>query len=133
MTVTGFDARYAVRAAGALAAFNRAGILTGADVHVAATLGRLAAVSDERVLLAAAFAVRGVRLGSVCVDLSTLRRTATVDADDPVDPQALPWPAPADWYAACASSRLVAAQADGPADRPLRLVDGLVYLDRYWR
>ncbi len=133
MTADLFDVRYAARATGTLAAFNRAGVLTAADVHVAATLGRLAGESDERVLLAAAFAVRGVRLGSVCVELSEVRRTATADTDEPIDLDALPWPDPAGWFAACESSPLVAVGVTGPPDRPLRLVDGLLYLDRYWR
>jgi len=34
---------------------------------------------------------------------------------------------------ACAAGSLVAAGLDGAADRPLRLVDGLLYLGRYWR
>ncbi|MGI8681733.1 MAG: exodeoxyribonuclease V subunit alpha [Mycobacteriales bacterium] len=133
MTTDLFDVRYAARATGTLAAFNRAGVLTAADAHVAATLGRLARESDEGVLLAAAFAVRGVRLGSVCVDLLQLRRTATADTEEPVDLDALPWPDPAEWPAACQSSPLVAAGVTGAADRPLRLVDGLLYLDRYWQ
>jgi exodeoxyribonuclease V alpha subunit len=127
------DVRYAARATGALAAFNRAGVLAAADVHVAATLGLLAGESDERVLLAAAFAVRGVRLGSVCVDLSEVRRTATADTEEPVDLDALPWPDAAAWSAACEASPLVAVGLTGPTDRPLRLVAGLLYLDRYWR
>jgi len=133
VTVDLTDVRYAARATGTLAAFNRAGVLTAADVHVAATLGRLAGEGDDRVLLAAAFAVRGVRLGSVCVDLSEVRRTATADTEEPVDLDALPWPDAAAWSAACETSPLVALGLTGPTDRPLRLVDGLLYLDRYWR
>ena len=49
--------------------------------------------------LAAALAVRAPRLGHVFVDLATIRDTATVDADEPVDLAALPWPEPADWVA----------------------------------
>ena len=133
MTVDLADVRYAARATGTLAAFNRTGVLTAADVHVAATLGRLAGESDDRVLLAAAFAVRGVRLGSVCIDLSQVRRTATADTEEPVDLDALPWPDPAGWSAACEASPLVAVGVTGAPDRPLRLVGGLLYLDRYWR
>ncbi len=134
MTVDLADVRYAARATGTLAAFNRTGVLTAADVHVAATLGRLAGESDDRVLLAAAFAVRGVRLGSVCVDLSRVRGTATAeDSEEPVDLDALPWPDPAGWSAACEASPLVAFGVTGAPDRPLRLVGGLLYLDRYWR
>ena len=41
------DARLALRASGVLAEFNRAGVLTAADVHVAMRLGALAGV-DRR-------------------------------------------------------------------------------------
>jgi exodeoxyribonuclease V alpha subunit len=130
-----FDVRLAARATGTLATFNRATVLHSADVHVAATLGRLAGEHDQRVLLAAALAVRAVRHGSVCIDLGDVRATAHPDAEDVAqhDVEDLPWPPPDDWYAACAGSPLVAVGDDGEPDRPLRLVDGLLYLDRYWR
>ena len=86
------------------------------------------------VLLAAALAVRGPRLGHVYVDLATVRDTATVEADEPVDLGALPWPEAAGWARRLAASPLVAAgEDDGAADRPLRLVGTRLYLDRYWR
>jgi len=127
------DVRYAARADGMLADFNRAGVLSGADVHIANTVGRLGAERDDRVLLAVALAVRAVRLGSVCIDLREARRTAAADTDEPVDVDTLPWPAPDAWYAACRASPLVAVGVDGDPDRPVRLVDDLLYLDRYWR
>ena len=43
--------------------------------------------------LAVALAVRGPRLGHVFVDLATIRDTASVESDEPVDLSALPWPA----------------------------------------
>ncbi|HEY2006371.1 MAG TPA: hypothetical protein VGG87_07955, partial [Solirubrobacteraceae bacterium] len=64
-----FAARIAHRASGLLRDFNRAGVLSAADVHVARGLGRLAGEQDEAVLLAVALAVRGPRLGHVHVDL----------------------------------------------------------------
>jgi len=115
-----------------LAAFNAAGVLTAADVHVATTLGRLCGESDDHVLIAAALAVRAVREGSVCLDLAEAHRSAG-DVENPSDLEALPWPEPSDWLAACSDSALIAVGVDGPDDRPLRLVDGLLYLDRYWR
>jgi exodeoxyribonuclease V alpha subunit len=115
-----------------LAVFNAAGVLTAADVHVATTLGRLCGESDDHVLIAAALAVRAVREGSVCLDLAEAHRSAG-DVEDPSDLEALPWPPPSDWLAACSDSTLIAVGVDGPDDRPLRLVDGLLYLDRYWR
>ena len=122
-----FDARIARSAAGLIAQFNRAGVLAGADVHVARRLARLAGEADEAVVLAAAFAVRAPRLGHVFADLARVHETASVDADDPVDLSALPWPQPSDWVARVARSTLA-----GP-ERPLRLSGSALYLDRYWR
>ncbi len=128
------DAAHQVRGAtGLLADFNRAQVLEAADVHVARRLGALGGEPDERLLLAAALTVRAVRLGSVCVDLATAHTVTAVDGVEPGDVAALPWPEPAGWVAAVARSRLVSVGGDGPADRPLRFADGLLYLDRYWR
>lgn len=145
-----FDARRAHAATGALAAFNRAGVLGAADVHAAGTLGRLLSDDQPDVLLAAALAVRAPRLGHVFVDLATIAGTATVEAETPVDLATLPWPEPQAWVSDVAASPLVAAGEDAPtsasaagaaaagadavdAARPLRLVDTRLYLDRYWR
>ncbi len=119
---------YALGATGALGEFNRADVLSAADVHVASTLGRLAGESDAHVLLAVGLAVRAVRQGSVCIDLGQVRATAAVDASAP-----LAWPDVPDWYDACRASPLVAVGPDGDPSRPVRLVDRLLYLDRYWR
>ena len=89
-----------------------------ADVHVAERLGRLGGESNDDVRLAVALTVRGVRSGSVCVDLDLLRHQWTA-----LEP-ALPWPDPAAWSAAVRDSPLV---GDG---KPLRLELGLLYLDR---
>jgi len=56
---------------------------------------------------------------------------ADPDGRNGADPPSLPWPAPADWLAACAGSPLVAGEHGDWA--PLRLVDGLLYLDRYFQ
>jgi len=128
------DARRAVGARGLLRAFNEAGVLAPADVHVATRLGRLAQIDDEAVRLAIALAVRGPRLGHVCVDLATIAGTVAPDVEDGGDIAALPWPPPQTWVAAAAACALVAV-GDAPhdADRPLRLVGTTLYLDRYWR
>ena len=145
-----------VRASGLLRTFAEAGVLAEADVHVALRLARLGPEASEVVLLAAALAVRGVRTGSVCVALATvadevvpLDDSPTEDgpgaagsgsdsahdglADDPAAEdqavQELPWPA--SWHQ-LEDSPLVAVGPDA-AWRPLRLVDGLLYLDRYWQ
>jgi exodeoxyribonuclease V alpha subunit len=128
------DARFALRAGGLLAEFNAAGVLGAADVHVARTLGELSGVTEEEVLLAAALAVRGPRLGHVRVDLTTVRETVAVDTDETLDLAALPWPEPEGWLPRVAASRLVADGEDAPeSDRPLRLSGTALYLDRYWR
>jgi exodeoxyribonuclease V alpha subunit len=91
-------------------------------------------VTDDEALLAAALAVRGPRLGHVCVDLATIRETVAVDAEESVDVRLLPWPEPAAWLARLAACELVAVGDDGGhPDRPLRLVGTSLYLDRYWR
>jgi exodeoxyribonuclease V alpha subunit len=128
------DARLVQRATGLLRVFNHAGVLDAADVHVALRLGGLGREADERVLLAAALAVRAVRLGSVCVELTRLHEVSVDDPD--VDAAALPWPQPAEVDAALRASPLVTGPLLG-ALTPLRVVDTddgtLLYLDRYWR
>jgi len=128
-----FDGQRAVAGAGLLRAFNDAGVLAAADVHVARRLMTLTGGGDERVALAAALAVRGPRLGHVYVDLATIGTTATVETEDDVDLSALDWPDPAAWTAALGASPLVAVGEDDAAGRPLRLVGTALYLDRYWR
>lgn len=130
--MTAVDARTAHTATGLLRDFNAGGVLAAADVQVARRLGTLGGETDDRVLLAAAFAARGVRLGSVAVDLSTVHLWAAGEGELTADPTSLPWPDPAGWPAVCAASPIVAAGPD-PAAAPLRLVGSLVYLDRYWR
>ena len=120
-----------VRAQGLLRTFAEAGVLAAADVHVALRLARLGGEDRPAVLLAAALAVRGVRAGSVCVELAGVAAgVLPVEEDAPAVPLAeLPWP---DDWDALADSPLVACGVDAPW-RPLRLVDGLLYLDRYWQ
>jgi exodeoxyribonuclease V alpha subunit len=105
----------ALYATGMLRDFNRAGLLTAADAHVASRVGAAVGETDESVLLAVAFAVRAARQGSVCVDLTSL---ATDDG--------LGWPAAEGWGDAVAGSRVAAY---GVVHHDL----GRLYLDRYWR
>lgn len=127
MTTT-FDASQALRADGLLATFNRAGILSAADVHVASRLGAIGAESDEAVLLAVALVTRSTRHGSVVLELATAQGTTSPDVDD--DGQALgdvlplSWPQPEDWAARCATSPLIGG--------PLRILGSRVWLRRYW-
>ena len=114
--VDAHDRDLALGAGSTLAAFNRAGVLTAADVHVATNLGRLAGEADTGVLLAVALAVRAVRHGSVCLELAVVAESLA-DLD-------LPWPDPAGWVAAVARSPLVGAGV-------IHWEHGLLHLDRY--
>ena len=123
-------------ASGVLLSFVEAGVLESADVHVARRLSRLGGETGDAVLLAAALAVRAVRHGSVCLDLAAASGSVGVeDADEETLERlsALQWPQLGDWLAALGSSPLVARESDGDGATPLRLVGGLLYLDRYWR
>jgi exodeoxyribonuclease V alpha subunit len=128
-----FEARRVRSVDGPVREFNDAGVLASADVHVAARLAAIAGEQDDSVVLAAALAVRAPRLGHVHVDLASIRDTAAVDTDDPVDLSALPWPDVTEWLERVAASDLVAVgEADDGGARPLRLVGSWLYLDRYW-
>lgn len=112
------DVETAVTAAGLLRSFNEAGVLDLADVHVAQRLCALGRETDDREALAAALAVRALRGGSVCVDMSTIAEAA----------DGLPWPDAEQWLTAVRASTLL---ADPPV---LHLYDDrLLYLDRYRR
>lgn len=129
-----FDVRRVRRAPGLLREFNDAGVLTAADVHVALRLAELGGEGDDTVTLASALAVRAPRLGHVHVDLATIRDSATVDGDEPVDLSTLPWPSAGAWTERVTGSGLVVAGEENLASsRPFRLVDNWLYLDRYWR
>jgi exodeoxyribonuclease V alpha subunit len=119
----------ALHAAGAVAEFNAAGVLTLADVHVASRIAQLGGEPDETVHLAIALTVRALRHGSVCINLTEAPHTTAGDED--TDVSTLPWPDPESWRQTCTQSPVIAA--NGEAGRPLRLANGLLYLDRYWR
>ena len=109
-------------------------MLAAADVHVAAGWADSARERDEAVLLAVALAVRAPRLGHVHVDLATIRDTAAVDTEEPVDLSALPWPDVDEWVQRVAdepssspsATRTTARRAAAATRRPW------LYLDRYW-
>jgi len=134
----------AVSAAGLLAEFNQAGVITALDVHVAQTLLRLGGSTDELVALAIALSVRALRLGSTCLDLMTVRETAIADLADPALPSTagaavasveaqLAWPVPSQWVASLRSSALVATDPAAPINaQPLRLTGTLLQLERSW-
>lgn len=114
-----YDARVAWGAEGTCAMLNVAGVLDAGDLRVATRVGTLGGEDDPDVLLAVAFAVRAVRLGSVGVDLATVAQGL---------PDSLPatLPEPQAWLAAVESSSLIAA---GVLHHEL----GLLSLDRYHR
>lgn len=125
MTVS-YEASLALRADGLLGAFNQAGILSAADVHVARRLGAITGERDAGVLLAVALVVRSTRHGSVVLDLATAEATTSPDVDEddetPLVEVALDWPE--DWVARCAASPLTGG--------PLRMLGSRVWLGRYW-
>ncbi|WP_369069829.1 exodeoxyribonuclease V subunit alpha [Kineococcus terrestris] len=138
-------ARLALRATGALRRLNDLGVLHAADVHVATRLGAVCGEDDERVLLAAALAVRALRQGSVVLRLADVAASVVAeDTDDTGQARAVEvdWPEPGAWAAAVRGSRMTApGQPDGTAGGgeaagtapPLRWHEGGIWLDRYWR
>jgi len=118
MTVT--DVELAVGASGLLQTFNEAGVLDVADVRVAERICFLGKETDDRVALAVALLVRGLRGGSVCIELATIASAVGIEE--------VPWPSPAEWLVAVRASPLL---GEPPV---LHLYDNrLLYLDRYWR
>lgn len=108
----------AVDAPGLLQVFNETGVLDVSDVRVADRLCALGKESDERVALAVALLVRGLRGGSVCIELGSV--ASAIGVDD------VPWPSPEAWLTAVRDSPLLG--------QVLHLYDNrLLYLDRYWR
>ena len=118
-----------------LAPFVDAGVFGPAEVHLAASVARLAgeraALADE-VLLALAVAARGPRLGHVCVELDRVQ-ALVVDGDDDAVAD-LPWPELSAWVAALDASPVVAGpgEADVEPIRPLVWDGHRLYLHRYW-
>ena len=118
MTIS--DVELAVGASGLLQTFNEAGVLDVADVRLADRICELGKETDARVALAVALLVRGLRSGSVCIELATIAATIGVEE--------APWPEPLEWQAAVRASALL---GEPPV---LHLYDDrLLYLDRYWR
>lgn len=122
--------RIVVDAFGLLASFNDGGALSPLDVHAATIIARLWGETDERVMLAAALAVRGTRFGHVCIDVGSQREALVVEGQPPEVVDALPWPDPAEWVSAVRDSSMV---GDGGGEEPLVHVDDRLYLERYFR
>ncbi|HEX3615969.1 MAG TPA: exodeoxyribonuclease V subunit alpha [Solirubrobacteraceae bacterium] len=102
-----FDPDLALRAPASLATLNRQELLIAADVHVASTLARIAAVDDPELIRCVALAVAAARQGHAFHELE-----------------------PHDAELVRASPALV---GDAGTATPLRLDGARLYLDRYWR
>lgn len=134
----------AVSATGLLRTFSEYGVLGWADVHPAQHLCHLYGEGGERVALAIGLTVRALREGSLCVDLAEIQRaaaeweradsaSATGAAEEPAPSvPADAWPEASGWLAAVEASPAVSVGADAPPTRPVRLVDGLLYLERHF-
>ena len=121
------DPRAVMSAPGLLAPFNDCGVLSPLDVHAAAAAARLCGEDDPQAVLAAALAVRGARLGSVCIDLGAQRGSVAVEGQTPEAIDALPWPGLEGWSKAVEGSRLAGRGG------PLVVEGGRLYLERYFR
>jgi exodeoxyribonuclease V alpha subunit len=139
-----YDVTLATAAPARLRPFNQVGVLHPADVHTAVALCGLSGCTDADVLLATALAVRGPRVGHVCVDLTTVAEIVIDVEDDTGTLRDLPWPTDLDaWVTAVeAADELVATIDDAGAEdersgdavpHPLVLHGTRLYLDRYWR
>ena len=130
-----------------LAPFVDAGIFAPAEVHLAATVARLAPGTADEVLLGLAVAARGTRLGHICVALDEVATmvvasdagdggtAAGASATDAEARSGLPWPDLSHWSEALAGAvEVVASPADATATplRPLVFDGTRLYLQRYW-
>ncbi|MCW2838799.1 MAG: recD, partial [Aeromicrobium sp.] len=115
------DRRVALGVGGVLAAFNRPELLSASDIRIAQRVSELVHEESEPVRLALALAIRSVRNGSTCIELTELADELGAQHAD------LPWPDAQTWLADVAASALV------DADVPVMRVEGrLIYLDRYF-
>ncbi len=124
--------------------FVDAGVFGPAEVHLAATVARVAdGTLGHHELLALAVAARAPRSGHVGVPLDEAHRVvvderpAAAASDGPTPAEqvgALDWPDPAQWATSLAASPVV-ADGDSGAARPLRPLvfdAGRLYLQRLW-
>lgn len=120
-----------IAATGLLVPFSEAGVLEVADVQVARRVAFLYGEVSQVATLGLAIAVRALRLGAVCVVIESMCDDVLATLEEqPVDP--LPWPSQQEWHSALHTSTLVTVGSEATGTRPLRLVDGLLYLERYW-
>ncbi|HXW38778.1 MAG TPA: exodeoxyribonuclease V subunit alpha, partial [Acidimicrobiales bacterium] len=119
----------------ALEPYVRAGLFDEYEVHLVASVARLAPDLDDGVGLALALAARAARVGHVCTGLRPeALPVVTADGEEPAT-EALSWPAAKEWERRLRSSTLVAEaiDADLVPRRPLVWDLGRLYLRRLWR
>ncbi|MCC6496041.1 MAG: exodeoxyribonuclease V subunit alpha [Propionibacteriaceae bacterium] len=109
------------------------GALSWGDVHVAQKVAHLFGEGDQTVQLALALAVRALRAGSTCLDLSAIDQTTLDTDEESVGVPVELLPESQAWLASICASPMVTVGAEGGGDRPLRLVGRLLYLERYWQ
>ncbi|NLA29544.1 MAG: exodeoxyribonuclease V subunit alpha [Propionibacterium sp.] len=113
-----------VVATGLLADFSTAGAISWNGVQLARTLSWLTGEQRPEVLLAVALCLRAQESGSVCLPIDDLQPP----------PEKLAWPDRKGWLSMLADSPLVAVGDQPEANqRPLRLVDRQLYLERNWQ
>lgn len=124
----------AISSTGLILDFDSAGILDWSDVHLARFLAGRFNETNEQVILAAALTVAALRNGSVCLELANpLESALGAEEFDEIDISKISLPDSTFWAAALIQSPMIAVGESGPInERPLRLVDGLLYLERYW-
>ena len=128
-----------------LARAHREGLVNASDVQLSRLVQVTHADSDPLVALTLGLAFAAARLGSTCLDLAAAPReladAALQDSDLTAEEfqvageellARVQLPVLDDWLAALAGSALVGDAGSAPNAHPARLVDGLVYLERYW-
>ena len=128
-----------------LARAHREGLVNASDVQLSRLVQVTHADSDPLVALTLGLAFAAARLGSTCLDLAAAPReladAALQDSDLTAEEfqvaregllARVQLPALDDWLEALAGSALVGDAGSAPNAHPARLVDGLVYLERYW-
>lgn len=119
---------------GLVRSVHETGLLSWGDVHCAQQFARLYDETDQRAVLAAALAVRALRAGSVCLRVEEVAQEVFEDEEQATPVPAELWPEPSAWLTALSDSPMVTLGDQVVAGRrPLRLVDGLLYLERYWQ
>ncbi|MGA4507234.1 exodeoxyribonuclease V subunit alpha [Propionibacteriaceae bacterium G1746] len=128
-----------------LARAHAVGMVTSAEVQLATILTRLHGCADELVQLTAALCFAIGRAGSTCLDLTTAAeqfidqvlesQDLTADelaAERQALQSAIDWPDPVAWREHLVQQRMLGDEGAEPNSVPMRLVDSLVYLERYW-